>query len=60
MHGYQTGRLDLPFLGRIPLSHAIREASDAGTPVALSDTAEAGAYHAIAKAIREAIGARAA
>ena len=53
-------RLDLPFLGRIPLSHAIREASDAGTPVALSDTAEAGAYHAIAKAIREAIGARAA
>ena len=49
-------RLELPFLGRIPLSHAIREASDAGTPVALGDTPEAAAYHDIAKAIAEAIG----
>ncbi len=49
-------RLELPFLGRIPLSHAIREASDAGTPVALGDTPEAAAYHAIAKAIADAIG----
>lgn len=49
-----AGRLDLPFLGRIPLSLAIREASDAGTPIALGDTPEGAAYRAIADRIYEA------
>jgi ATP-binding protein involved in chromosome partitioning len=36
-----AGRLDLPFLGRVPLSLSLREASDAGRPPAAerSDTA---------------------
>jgi ATP-binding protein involved in chromosome partitioning len=50
-----AGRLDLPFLGRIPLSLAIREASDAGTPIALGDTPEGAAYRAIADRISEAL-----
>ncbi|MEN8914826.1 MAG: Mrp/NBP35 family ATP-binding protein [Alteriqipengyuania sp.] len=50
-----AGRLDLPFLGRIPLSLAIREASDAGTPIALGDTPEGAAYRAIADRIYEAL-----
>jgi len=51
-----AGRLDLPFLGRIPLSHSVREASDAGDPVALGDTPEAQAFHAIARQIAVAEG----
>lgn len=50
-----AGRLDLPFLGRIPLSLAIRESSDAGTPIALGDTPEGAAYRAIADRISEAL-----
>ncbi|QDM41296.1 Mrp/NBP35 family ATP-binding protein [Altererythrobacter sp. TH136] len=38
----------LPFLGRIPLSLAVREASDAGTPPAAGDGEGADAFHAIA------------
>ncbi|MEL7686776.1 Mrp/NBP35 family ATP-binding protein [Citromicrobium bathyomarinum] len=55
-----AGRLDLPFLGRIPLSLAIRESSDAGTPIALGDTPEGAAYRAIADRISEALGTGAA
>jgi len=55
-----AGRLDLPFLGRIPLSLAIRESSDAGTPIALGDTPEGAAYRAIADRISEALRAGAA
>jgi len=51
-----AARLELPFLGRIPLSHAIREASDAGEPIALGDTPEGGAYREIAARIAAAIG----
>ena len=36
-----AGRLDLPFLGRIPLTAAIRRDSDAGTPPAAGDGPEA-------------------
>ncbi|MCF3933152.1 Mrp/NBP35 family ATP-binding protein [Acuticoccus sp. M5D2P5] len=38
----------VPFLGRIPLTMAIREASDAGRPVALGSEKVAGAYADIA------------
>lgn len=37
----QAAASGLPFLGRIPLAPAIRAASDAGTPPALGDAAEA-------------------
>ena len=39
----------LPFLGRVPLALTIREASDAGTPPAAGDGAEAEAFAAIAR-----------
>ncbi len=38
----------IPFLGRIPLAMAIREASDAGQPPAVDDAAEGQAFTAIA------------
>ncbi|MEM6848800.1 MAG: Mrp/NBP35 family ATP-binding protein [Pseudomonadota bacterium] len=38
----------VPFLGRIPLAMAVREASDAGTPIAMQDGPVADAYAAIA------------
>ncbi len=38
----------IPFLGRIPLSLAVREASDAGNPPAAGDGEEADAFRAIA------------
>jgi ATP-binding protein involved in chromosome partitioning len=40
--------MGIPFLGRLPLSLAIREASDAGHPPAASDGAEAKAFAEIA------------
>ena len=43
-----AGRLELPFLGRIPLELAIRQGSDAGDPPAASDTAQAEPFNAIA------------
>jgi ATP-binding protein involved in chromosome partitioning len=43
--------LGLPFLGRIPLARGIRSASDAGTPPAAGDDAEAQPFHAIARAL---------
>ena len=43
--------LGLPFLGRIPLELAIREASDAGTPPAAGDGPSAQAFAAIARRV---------
>jgi ATP-binding protein involved in chromosome partitioning len=40
--------MGVPFLGRLPLSVAIREASDAGNPLAASNGSEADAFAAIA------------
>lgn len=42
-----------PFLGRVPLTLAIRTASDAGTPPAAGDGPEAAAFAAIACAVAE-------
>lgn len=40
--------LDIPFLGRLPLSSSLREASDAGTPPAATDGPAADAFATIA------------
>lgn len=56
--GAETAALDMgiPFLGRLPLSLAIREASDAGQPPATLDTPEARAFADIAAKLLEAVG----
>jgi ATP-binding protein involved in chromosome partitioning len=41
--------MDIPFLGRIPLSLSIRSASDAGTPPAAGEGEEAGLFAVIAE-----------
>ena len=46
--------MGVPFLGRLPLSLAIREASDAGKPPAAGDGPEAEAFAAIAAKLLEA------
>jgi ATP-binding protein involved in chromosome partitioning len=43
------------FLGRLPLSPIIREASDAGRPPAASDGPESAAFSAIARELLEAL-----
>jgi ATP-binding protein involved in chromosome partitioning len=43
-----AARLGIPFLGRIPLTIAIRTASDAGEPPAAGNGADAAAFHSIA------------
>ena len=43
-----AARLGLPFLGRIPLSRQVRAASDAGTPPAAGNGADAAAFVAVA------------
>ncbi|MBX7482870.1 Mrp/NBP35 family ATP-binding protein [Qipengyuania qiaonensis] len=50
-------RLELPFLGRIPLDLAIREGSDRGTPPAAGDDALARPFHDIAAKVDAWIGA---
>ena len=40
----EAARLDLPFLGALPLSLDVRVAGDAGTPIAMGDSAAARAY----------------
>jgi len=49
----EAERLDVPFLGEIPLTMKIRETSDAGTPIVVSDPegAVAGIYKNIAAAV---------
>jgi ATP-binding protein involved in chromosome partitioning len=61
-HPFGTGgaeaaaaEMGVPFLGRLPLSLAIREASDAGLPPAASGGAEADAFEAIAAKLLEAL-----
>jgi ATP-binding protein involved in chromosome partitioning len=59
-HPFGTGgaeeaaaEMGVPFLGRLPLSPAIREASDAGTPPAASGGAESEAFAALAAKLLE-------
>src|SRR3954468_17048051 len=59
-HTFGTGgaeaaaaEMGVAFLGRLPLSLAIREASDAGTPPAASDGAESEAFAALASKLLE-------
>ena len=61
-HPFGTGgaeaaaaELGVPFLGRLPLSIAIREASDAGTPPAASSGPDADAFAALASKVLEAL-----
>jgi len=61
-HPFGTGgaeqaaaELGVPFLGRLPLSIAIREASDAGCPPAASDGPEAEAFTALAAKLLTAV-----
>ncbi|MGE0253179.1 MAG: Mrp/NBP35 family ATP-binding protein [Alphaproteobacteria bacterium] len=51
----EAARLGLPFLGEVPLDLAIRETSDAGTPIVRSapDSPQAEAYMAIAATLRD-------
>lgn len=50
--------MNMPFLGRIPLSIGIRTASDAGLPPAAGDGPEAEPFLAIARRVKEWIEAR--
>jgi ATP-binding protein involved in chromosome partitioning len=43
--------MHIPFLGRLPLSLPIREASDSGRPSALGNDAEAEAFHKLSEAV---------
>ena len=61
-HPFGTGgaeaaaaEMGVPFLGRLPLSLAIREASDAGDPPAASDGTDAQAFDAIAAELARAL-----
>jgi ATP-binding protein involved in chromosome partitioning len=61
-HPFGTGgaeaaaaEMGVPFLGRLPLSPAIREASDAGQPPAASDGPDAEAFAAIAAKLLQAV-----
>ena len=48
-----AGKLDLPFLGRIPLALEIREGGDAGEPPAAGDGLHAAPFVAIAERLSE-------
>ena len=50
-----AAEMGVPFLGRLPLSTAIREASDAGKPPAANDGEAAEAFAAIAAKLLEAV-----
>ena len=50
-----AGELGVPFLGRLPLSLALRAASDAGTPPAAGDGPEAEAFARLADKLLEAL-----
>jgi ATP-binding protein involved in chromosome partitioning len=51
-----AAELGLPFLGRVPLTLAVREASDAGRPPAAGDDEIAEPFRAIAVKLAEAVG----
>lgn len=46
-------KVDIPFLGRIPLALPIREAGDSGNPPAAQDTPEGEAFAAIARQLQQ-------
>ena len=50
---HEAERLDVPYLGEVPLAMPIRESSDAGRPIVVSDPAgpQAEAYKSIARAV---------
>jgi ATP-binding protein involved in chromosome partitioning len=50
-----AAEMGVPFLGRLPLSLAIREASDAGSPLALAEGSEADAFAALAAQLLAAV-----
>ena len=52
---HEAERLDVPFLGEIPLHMSIRETSDSGNPVVVSEPKgpHAAAYRAIAAKVRD-------
>jgi ATP-binding protein involved in chromosome partitioning len=50
-----AAEMGVPFLGRLPLSLAIRQASDAGSPPAASDGPDAEAFRAIAAKLLETV-----
>ena len=50
-----AAEMQVPFLGKLPLSIGIREASDAGRPPAASGGSEADAFKAIAAKLLEAV-----
>lgn len=56
----EAARIGVPFLGEVPLEMAIRETSDAGTPVVVSspDGPHATIYREIAARVRDALAAR--
>ncbi|WP_174274154.1 Mrp/NBP35 family ATP-binding protein [Sphingomonas bacterium] len=51
----EAARLSLPFLGRIPLTTAIRAASDAGLPPAGGDAPEGALFKALAERVSAAL-----
>jgi len=53
-----AGEMGMPFLGRIPLTMAIRTASDAGEPPAAGDGQEADAFRVIAEKVGAWLGKR--
>jgi ATP-binding protein involved in chromosome partitioning len=51
-----AGVMNIPFLGRIPLTLSIRKASDAGTPPAAGEGEEAEIFRALAEALLRQLG----
>lgn len=47
----EAAKLGLPFLGELPLALSVRQAGDAGTPIAATDAPEAEAYARLAKGL---------
>jgi ATP-binding protein involved in chromosome partitioning len=58
----EAARLNVPFLGEVPLEMTIRETSDAGLPIVATqpDSPHAAAYRVIASNVRDQLGAGAA
>ncbi|PSJ43151.1 Mrp/NBP35 family ATP-binding protein [Allosphingosinicella deserti] len=50
-----AGVMDIPFLGRVPLTLTIRQSSDAGTPPASGDGEESRIFQALAARVSEAL-----
>ena len=47
----EAAKLGLPFLGELPLALSVRQAGDAGTPIAATDAPEAEAYARLARGL---------